>query len=802
MNSVCADAATSAESAVINFTTLSNVACGVPQNIVVTPISVSSAKVSWTPVAGADYYRIVLTKQGDVLLNPLTYSTASDNFTFTSLIANTEYTVKVASFCNNTLSAFSTITNIITPNVSCGTPATFTASNTNINVPNSFVFNWAAVPGANSYKLEYKESTASVYITALTTFSTTATFSQFKFGKTYDCRVSAICAGVLGTPTATQTITTPPLPPCPSPTTSSVSNVTYYSADLTWAAIAGTTYRVSYSKAGTTSNVLYYASTSPFKFSNLTPNTTYNYTLYAFCNNTVATTGTSGTFTTSAAPSCDPPANVSVSNVTAFSATLSWTPVVGATSYRISRVTNGVSSFIGSSPSPAYNLTGLTSSSTTSYTVSCNCNNIIGQPSASVSVTTLAATNCDAPSNINTTFVDIQKATISWTAVAGITNYRLRYVIAGASNFIQVTTNKTTFTLSGLQPNTNYVYAVASVCNTNTSNIGAFSTDKTFKTLVPTACQVPTGLTVTNIGPLSAKISWDSVGSVNYWRLQVSPISGSGFISTSYKSNIVIKGLQPNTTYKVSLSANCPVNSFSDLVTTTFTTPQGVACPDANEPNESIATAAALPLGVAKTGAISGKTDLDFFAFSNSAAQPNIKVSLTNLPEDYDLQLYNAAGVIVASSFKFSLEDETLKLNNAPVGTYYAKIVVLGNLFNPFACYTIKAETSATPYGFGAEGSESLIKNPKTQNANAAISYNVFPNPSNGNVKVNFDTKTKGKMQVSFSDLNGRIIKSENIEVSEANNAFQFDISDFTNGIYILNVNNGVESKITRVLKF
>lgn len=69
---------------------------------------------------------------------------------------------------------------------------------------------------------------------------------------------------------------------------------------------------------------------------------------------------------------------------------------------------------------------------------------------------------------------------------------------------------------------------------------------------------------------------------------------------------------------------------------------------------------------------------------------------------------------------------------------------------------------------------------------------NHFPNPSTG--IINFETELSGKVLVQIFDMNGGIVKSDQLEVQ---NDFQFNVSDLSNGVYnvMITSENGSFSK-------
>jgi hypothetical protein len=300
------------------------------------------------------------------------------------------------------------------------------------------------------------------------------------------------------------------------------------------------------------------------------------------------------------------------------------------------------------------------------------------------------------------------------------------------------------------------------------------------------------------VNSFGATITWDSVPGVNYWRVQIAPAgTATTTFFTSYKASYIAINLLPSTAYSVNVTAVCPVTVYSNPGTTTFTTPLATVCPDANEPNNAIAAATPLTIGVIKTGTIETATDVDYFSFTNTAAEPNLKVTLSNLPKDYDLRLYNAAGVQVGSSMMGGTNNDIIKLANPAVGTYYAHVFGFASAFTPYSCYNIKAELSATPFplaGGNGGGSNDVTT------SESVLEYRVFPNPVHDDATIEFGAKMQGAARVNIIDLTGRIVKNYDMNVSAEAARFNLDLSDLQNGLYIMNVRSGAEQKSTKLM--
>jgi hypothetical protein len=285
---------------------------------------------------------------------------------------------------------------------------------------------------------------------------------------------------------------------------------------------------------------------------------------------------------------------------------------------------------------------------------------------------------------------------------------------------------------------------------------------------------------------------------VSYWRVQIAPAgTATTTYYTSYKASYIATNLLPSTAYSANVTAVCPVTVYSNPSALAFTTPIATVCPDANEPNNAITAATPLVIGTPATGTIETATDVDYFSFSNTVAEPHLKVTLYNLPKDYDLKLYNAAGTQVGISLLGGTTNDVIKLANPAVGTYYAHVYGFANAFTPYSCYSIKAELSPTPFplvGGNGGGSNDLTT------SESVLEYRVFPNPVHDEATIEFGAKMQGAARVNIIDLTGRIIKNYDMNVSAEAARFNLDLSDLQNGLYIMNVRSGAEQKSTKLM--
>ena len=104
----------------------------------------------------------------------------------------------------------------------------------------------------------------------------------------------------------------------------------------------------------------------------------------------------------------------------------------------------------------------------------------------SLGCSTPNTTTCGVPSNLSSSNITTSSATVSWSAVAGVSSYNLQYKLSTSTTWTTVNTTSTSTSLTGLTSNSTYNYQVQSVCSTSTSN---YSTQASFTTLsTSTSC--------------------------------------------------------------------------------------------------------------------------------------------------------------------------------------------------------------------------------------------------------------------------------------------------------------------------
>lgn len=292
----------------------------------------------------------------------------------------------------------------------------------------------------------------------------------------------------------------------------------------------------------------------------------------------------------------------------------------------------------------------------------------------------------------------------------------------------------------------------------------------------PPACGDVSGLLVNGISTSGATLNWTAVaGATGYdvdYKLSSSGTWTNAATGTTATS-VALSGLASGSNYDWRVRSVCTAGAgnYAAGQFTTATPPP--TCPGIYDvsTNGTIGGAAQIPLNTDVRGTISTGTDIDYYKFVITTGG-TITISLTTLPANYDLRLYNSAGAQVASSARNGTSNESIATTVA-AGTWYARVIGrTTSTFNATSCYTLRVATGTA----SREGDFVLAANGLTQ-------VRVFPNPMSQVLNISLN-RLEGRSSVSIFDINGRNLASQ--AVTEGNTAI--NLSKIPAGIYLIKI--------------
>jgi hypothetical protein len=421
---------------------------------------------------------------------------------------------------------------------------------------------------------------------------------------------------------------------------------------------------------------------------------------------------------------------------------------------------------------------------------------------------------CTQPGGLASSGITSSGATVSWSAVSGATSYDVDYKTTAASTWTSAAagTTATSVNISGLAASTAYDWRVRANCsggsstyaaaqfttnpisggcatnyeanetlgaaasvatNTNLSAAIGSATDKDWYSFTLSAVS-NLNITLTNLPADYDIILYNSAGT------EIKRSENGGTTSETITNSNTAAG-----TYYVQVFGYNGANSTTVCYTLNIgaSTAPPVTCPGTYDvsTNGTLSGAAQVPLNTDVKGLISPTGDVDYYRFVISTGG-TISLTLTTLPFDYDLRLYNSAGTQLGSSANGGTSSETINYT-AAAGTYYARVIGYNGANSSTVCYTLRVATGTASREEAVTGIRARVQ--------------VFPNPTLGRLNVQIPGNDS-KSEIGLFDMYGRAVLRQN---SSAVNT-QLNISGLPAGVYMLRVNrNGKEVYSTKIVK-
>lgn len=277
------------------------------------------------------------------------------------------------------------VTNATCLTQSGSVPASLSAS----SVTNaSATLSWGAVTGATNYIIQYKTNSSTTWNTLNSVTTTSYNLTGLAANTTYNWQVKTDCSNFSTTSNFTTTNTSGGggtgggTTSCAAPSGLSYSGATTSSVTVQWTPVSGATsysvdYKLTTSSTWTTAGS---PTSNSYTLSGLNPGTMYNWRVKSNCSTGYSSTASFSTTTntggggTGGGSACNPPSNLTNSNITATTARISWSAVSGATNYTLQiKIGTGAFFTLGTVPVTAVTVSGLSPSTPYQWQVKASC---------------------------------------------------------------------------------------------------------------------------------------------------------------------------------------------------------------------------------------------------------------------------------------------------------------------------------------------------------------------------------------------------------------------------------------------
>lgn len=459
---------------------------------------------------------------------------------------------------------------------------------------------------------------------------------------------------------------------------------------------------------------------------------------------------------------------------------------------------------IASSAIPSYTVTGLDPKTSYVYTVKTkNANGISSLSSEPIVVTTIPdVTPPTIPGNFTIASLMSRKVNLSWSPATDlVSGNNITYKIYNGNTLV-ATTKSSNYLITGLKPGTEYSYKLYAYDEANnfSNAVNIIKLTTPVDTTPPTK---PTDLTASNITTSSVTLSWTA--STDNEEIDSYYISGGPSGLWPKGTQATISNLQEGTTYTFTLNAVDPAGLYSESATITITT---VALPK---------YCASKSTDISKKfinwvtfGTISNNSGVDASGYSDFTAKSakitkGVKTSISinawvspsasgsnryyvwidyNGDKDFD----DPDELVVKGSTSAAYLNNFITIPGTAITGKTRMRVILKEGTAPTPCETF-AIGEVEDYTIEILDSNLGID----EYAKKSEGYILSPNPAHE--KLYIDNAANADTAFKIISSNGQIIKEGKIDSKG------IDIHKLSNGIYIIELNDGEKSIAKKFIK-
>jgi Pregnancy-associated plasma protein-A/Secretion system C-terminal sorting domain/Bacterial pre-peptidase C-terminal domain/Fibronectin type III domain len=306
----------------------------------------------------------------------------------------------------------------------------------------------------------------------------------------------------------------------------------------------------------------------------------------------------------------------------------------------------------------------------------------------------------------------------------------------------------------------------------------------------PTTCDIPAGISTSALGLTTAILNWNAINGATSYNIKYKLSNAITWASINVTSNTyTLNNLWVGGSYQFMIQTVCSFGNSDFSLEQTFTLPTNSSvCSDPFESNNFSSSATKTGSNLELNAIISNPFDVDYFEFNTTAAQPKIKISITNLPANYELRLLNTSLQTIATSANSGTTNEIIKYNPVPGGKYYVVVSGFQGAYSPSQCYHLSISTSAANY----------LREAMETNDEAS---SVYPNPAHDNLSIRYFLP-EGNEQVNLALYNalGQKVMSQQASGVQGDNETSMNVSQLPRGIYFTEVTTQHDHHTYRVV--
>jgi hypothetical protein len=90
--------------------------------------------------------------------------------------------------------------------------------------------------------------------------------------------------------------------------------------------------------------------------------------------------------------------------------------------------------------------------------------------------------------------------------------------------------------------------------------------------------------------------------------------------------------------------------------------------------------------------------------------------------------------------------------------------------------------------------------NPRKKKPAGIAEVSIFPNPSNGQLNVTFNSGSETQVTLKISDMIGKVVMQKVLNANNGANEFSFDLLEIEKGIYFLELTGNSQRIIQRLM--